>query len=209
MNSKNYTIIALLALIIGVVVYQVYSPKSLPENALVYPEAREIKPFTFTDHHNQLFTNENLMGKWTFAFLGYMSCPDVCPTTLQAMNFIYDDLIKIKANTQIVFVSADPNRDTVENLALYIGYFNKNFIALRAEHDVLFPFTRNLGLMYAINDGESKSFYLVDHSASMVLINPEGKIAAIFKPKQVAGELAVIDGELLVKDFASVVALSE
>ena len=67
-----------------------------------------------------------------------------------------------------------------EKLAQYIAYFNSDiYSALRAGHEVLFPFARNMGLMYAIS-GEGDD-YLVDHSASLVLINPEGKIAAIFQ----------------------------
>lgn len=207
MNPKYFPLAALMALIFGIIVYQM-SPIELPENALYYQEARDIKPFAFTDNNGDIFNNDDLTGKWSFVFLGYMSCPDVCPTTLQALNFIYEDLQEVSADTQILFVSADPHRDTVTNLANYIGYFNADFIALRAEHDVLFPFTRNLGLMYAVNDSDIETSYLVDHSASMVLINPEGKIAALFKPKQAVGELSVIDGEILVSDFAKVVALS-
>lgn len=210
MSSKYFPSIALIALVLGVVGYQVFPNNTLPQpdNALYYQEARDVKPFIFIDNHAQTFTQENLQGKWSFVFLGYMSCPDVCPTTLQALNFIYADLKKVNAETQIVFVSADPNRDTIDNLSNYIGYFNREFIALRAEHDVLFPFTRNMGLMYAVNDSKAEQSYLVDHSASMVLINPAGKIAAIFKPKQEVGELSVIDGPLLVSDFAKIVALS-
>ena len=207
MNPKYFPFAAFIALVFGIVVYQM-SPAELPENALYYQEAREVKPFVFTDNKGQEFTADNLKGKWSFVFLGYMSCPDVCPTTLQALNFIYADLQNVSADTQILFVSADPHRDTITNLANYIGYFNAEFIALRAEHDVLFPFTRNLGLMYAVNDSDTEKSYLVDHSASMVLINPQGKIAAIFKPKQAVGELSVIDGEMLVSDFAKIVALS-
>ena len=210
MQSKYTYLIALIALVTGVFVYQNITKDSLPllENALYYQEAREVKPFVFIDNHGKEFTLDNLQGKWSWVFLGYMSCPDVCPTTLQALNFIYADLKAVSEKAQIIFVSADPNRDTIDNLANYIGYFNKEFIALRAEHDVLFPFTRNLGLMYAINDSMSDKSYLVDHSASMVLINPKGKIAAIFRPKQEVGKLSVIDGEALVSDFSKIVALS-
>lgn len=206
MYKALYVVVAIAALVLGTFVFKSLNTLPLPENALYYETSREVKPFTFIDHKAQLFTNQNLEGKWSWVFLGYMSCPDVCPTTLQELNYIYDDLIAVNRDTQILFISADPHRDTVANLANYIAYFNDEFFALRAEHDVLFPFTRNLGLMYAINEGESLS-YFVDHSASMILINPEGEISAIFKPKQVVGEVAAIDGPLMIKDFAKIVAL--
>ena len=140
-----------------------------------------------------------------FSVFGYTSCPDVCPTTLQNLGFIYEDLQGIAKNSQILLVSVDPKRDSLDKLSQYIAYFNTEFIALRAEHDVLFPFARNLGLMYAIN-GEGDD-YLVDHSASLVLINPDGNIAAIFKPEQAVGKVPSINNDKLLSDYQKIVAL--
>lgn len=140
---------------------------------------------------------------------GYTSCPDVCPTTLQELNFVYPELKEIAANTQVLLVSVDPLRDTTEKLAQYIRYFNAEFFALTAGHDVLYPFARNMGLMYAIVDDTDQTSYLVDHSASMVLINPQGKIAAIFKPKHELGQLPTISGDDLVADFEKIVQLAD
>lgn len=204
-----------------------YQQVSLPQPqfSLYYQQARVIKSFQLSDHHGKAFTNKNLQGKWSFVFIGYTSCPDVCPTTLQNLNFVYDDLKKIAANSQILFLSVDPKRDSVAKLNKYIGYFNKEFIALRGEHDQLIPFTRNLGLMYSLVDDENASSvnkenhdetkyekkyeqnYLVNHSASIALINPQGKVAAIFKPEIAVGKVPSIEGEKLLSDFAKIVAL--
>ena len=138
-------------------------------------------------------------------FFGYTSCPDVCPTTLQNLGFIYDDLKAAANNSQVLLVSVDPQRDNQGKLSQYIAYFNPEFIALRAGHGVLFPFARNMGLMYAIN-GEGDD-YLVDHSASLVLINPDGLITAIFKPEQEVGKVPSIDSDKLVSDYQKIVEL--
>ncbi|TWX58580.1 SCO family protein [Colwellia hornerae] len=213
MNKLLYVIVALVAGAIGFFVFQKSTVLPQPEHALYYQQVREVKPFQLTDHHNQVFTKEQLANKWSWVFLGYTSCPDVCPTTLQELNFVYDDLKAISKDTQILLVSVDPSRDTPEKLAQYIAYFNEEFIALTADHGVLFPFARNLGMMYAINEPEGdeadNNGYLVDHSASLVLINPQGDIAAIFKPRQALGVLPTIDGEKLVSDFAKIVKLAE
>ena len=50
--------------------------------------------------------------------------------------------------------------------------------------------------------------YTVDHSASIVLINPNGNISAIFQPHQVLGKLPIVEGEKLVSDFSKIVALN-
>jgi len=220
MNKHIYSIIALISICAGAAGFYLINQTKrlpLPEYALHYQQARPISAFTLTDELGQPFNSEQLRDKWSLVFFGYTSCPDVCPTTLQNLNFIYEDLVTIASNSQVLLVSVDPKRDSREKLKQYIGYFNPNFKALRAEHDVLFPFSRNLGLMYAITSKEaSKSDvdlpagdenYWVDHSASLVLINPAGKIAAIFRPEQVVGEVPSIDNEKLLSDYQRIVAL--
>lgn len=216
MNKIIYGIIVLLSISAGAVgFYLMTQTKQLPkpEFSLHYQEARPISAFSLTDELGQDFDNTQLLDKWSLVFFGYTSCPDVCPITLQNLNFIFDKLTAIAINSQVLLVSVDPKRDTTQKLKQYIGYFNPNFKALRAEHDVLFPFSRSLGLMYAIttkettNNGVEDESYWVDHSASLVLINPEGKIAAIFKPEQAIGEVPSIDNDKLLSDYQKIVAL--
>ncbi len=204
---KNYFIViaGLVAAIVGGIVFLQVSKLPLPEQALYYQQPRVIKPFELAQNNGQSFKNKQLIGHWSLVFLGYTSCPDVCPTTLQNLNFIYDDLKVIANNSQVLLVTVDPKRDSLNKLNQYINYFNAEFIALRAEHDVLFPFARNLGLMYAIS-GEGDD-YLVDHSASLVLINPNGDIVAIFKPEQALGKVPSIDSDKLLSDYQKIVAL--
>jgi len=214
MNKIIYGFIVFISISAGAVGFHfIKQAKQLPvpESALYYQQARSISAFTLTDELGQDFSNTQLQDKWSLVFLGYTSCPDVCPTTLQNLNFIYDDLTAIASNSQVLLVSADPKRDSQAKLAQYIAYFNSDFKALRAEHDVLFPFSRNLGLMYAITskEGDEDESYWVDHSASLVLINPKGKIAAIFKPEQEVGELPSINNDKLVSDYRKIVALYE
>jgi protein SCO1/2 len=216
MNKFIYGIIALISISSGAVgFYLIAQTKQLlpPKYALYYKQARSISAFTLTDELGQPFNNTLLLDKWSLVFFGYTSCPDVCPTTLQNLNFIYEDLTTIASNSQVLLVSVDPKRDTTEKLEQYIGYFNPNFKALRADHDVLFPFSRNLGLMYAITSKdeievpEGDESYWVDHSASLVLINPAGKISAIFRPEQAVGEVPTIDNDKLLSDYQKIVAL--
>ena len=204
---KKYFIyvVGFVAAVVGAVFFQQFSQLPQPENALYYQQPREINRFELTDHHGQAFTKEQLKDKWSLVFFGYTSCPDVCPTTLQNLGFIYDDLKVIASNSQVLLVSVDPQRDTQDKLSQYIAYFNPEFIALRAGHEVLFPFARNMGLMYAISDDSDN--YLVDHSASLVLINPDGQIAAIFKPEQAVGKVPSIDSDKLLSDYQKIVAL--
>ena len=216
MNKVVTLIVALGALVAGIILFAQLDKKAPVDFALHYQQAREVKPFELTDHLGNSFDNASLKEHWSWVFFGYTSCPDVCPTTLQELNFIYDELKAIANNNQVLLVSVDPKRDSQEKLASYIGYFNPEFKALRGDHGALFPFARNLGLMYAITEpeeamkddhGQSVENYLVDHSASLVLINPAGNVEAIFKPEQALGQVPVIEGDKLVSDFAKIVAL--
>jgi protein SCO1/2 len=208
-NKLLYVIVALVALAAGLLGFYKSFYLAKPDHALYYQQARVITPFQLTDHQGNTFANQQLLGKWSWVFFGYTSCPDVCPITLQELNFIYDELTVI-ADNQVLLVSVDPQRDSQEKLAKYIAYFNREFKALRGDHGALYPFARNMGLMYAITDNESDNSdaeYLVDHSASIVLINPTGKIAAIFKPDQEIGQVPSIDGTKLISDFEKIVRL--
>lgn len=215
MNKYLYGLVALVSITAGSVGFQLIKQSNQlpkPEYALYYQEARKMSAFTLIDQLGKPFDNQQLLNKWSLVFFGYTSCPDICPTTLQNLQFIYPDLTKIANNSQVLLVSVDPKRDTSEKLNQYINYFNPEFKALRAEHDVLFPFSRNLGMMYAITpkeEGDEKNDdgYWVDHSASLVLINPAGEVAAIFKPEQELGELPSIDSEKLLSDYQKIVAL--
>lgn len=211
MKKLLIVIIAVLAAALGAFFYQYHLSSQQPEHALLYPQARALKPFSLNDHNGNTFANDQLQGKWTLMFFGYTSCPDICPVTLQELNYVYDDMQKLTNNNmQIAMVTADPKRDTQVTLNSYIRYFNDDFIALRAGHEVLFPFARNLGLMYAITEDTSDEYYLVNHSGSIVLTNPNGQIHAIFKPvQQSPSSIPSINAEILFSDFEKIYHLSD
>ncbi len=213
MNKLLWSVILIISASAGALAFNIITALPQPKFALYYQQSRTISDFELTDHLGKSFANKQLKGKWSFVFFGYISCPDVCPTSLQNLSFIYEDLKRVSDNSQVLLVSVDPKRDSQVKLAQYINYFNQEFIALRGEHDVLYPFTQNLGLMYAITNlkgGEGKNSsesYQVDHSASIALINPEGNLAAIFKAEQELGEVPSIDNKKLLSDYQKIIAL--
>ena len=200
-----YLLAAAVALFIGQLIYHVKYGETVSENTQVYEPVREIKPFNLLDQNQQTFTKGSLEGKWSLVFLGYLSCPDICPMTMAKLANLLPKLKDASDEpVQILFVSVDPKRDTAERRKEYVDYFNPEILGLGAEHKNLFPFVRNLGLMYSIPSGDEES-YFVDHSASVVLINPESSIAAIFKPKVAVGEVPTINSKVLLADFQTLV----
>ncbi|MBQ4848043.1 SCO family protein [Pseudoalteromonas sp. MMG005] len=164
-----------------------------------YQQPKLIKPFALTDQHGEILTEQDLPGQWTLLFLGYTSCPDICPMTLAKLAQVHQRL-QNSVPLSIWFISVDPQRDTVEKRQAYIDYFNHEFKAMSGPHATLFPFVRDIGLIYAINNSEDSEYY-VDHSASVALINPNGELAAIFKAKYTANEIPLIDVATLISDF--------
>ena len=106
-----------------------WNQPSLPEHADYYPAGRDINPFAFTDQDGQPFVPASLTGHWTFLFVGYTFCPDICPTTLADLRSVYPELKKIAPSSQVVFISADPQRDDVARLKTYTAFFNPEFKA--------------------------------------------------------------------------------
>ena len=152
-------------------------------DATRFPVARQLAPFELTDHNNRVFDQTTLLNRWSFLFFGYTHCPDVCPTTLSVLNSVANRLEDADADIRFVFVSVDPERDTPEQLARYVTYFNGDFIGLTGTTQQIGQFTRNLGVMHMrVAAKENASGYLVDHTASVFLIDPDGRYHAVFSP---------------------------
>jgi len=149
---------------------------------------RSLSDFKLTDHSEAAFTPQSLKGKWSFLFFGYTHCPDVCPNTLTVLKVIASQLEKtmpkIANSTQTIFVSVDPERDTPKHLKQFVQYFNQRFIGVTGPHVELQKLTKQLGILYAIGDidnkDKNKKNYLVDHSAHILLFNPQGHFQALF-----------------------------
>lgn len=169
---------------------------------------RALPTFAFEKEGEVAFTNASLKDKWTLFFVGYTFCPDVCPTTLANLDRVYPTLPNDQdITTQVVFVSVDPNRDKAEQLADYVNYFNPNFIGVTGTHKQLWPFVTQLGLIYSIvEQSDEEDYYLVDHSASIVLINPDGEFHATFKSVKDAQGINQVDMDLMVEDIKKIQA---
>ena len=173
-------------------------------HGLLYEPAKTVKPFKLEDQFGNVVSQEQLKGKWTLLFLGYTSCPDICPMTLSKLTQVQRKLSD-KFPLDVWFVSVDPKRDIAQKRKLYIDYFNSSFLAISGEHKYLFPFVRNLGLVYAIHDDGKNTDYAVDHSASVTLVDPEGAVKAIFKPEFIKGQVPIIDETKIIEDLTAII----
>lgn len=175
-----------------------------------YPQPRDLPDFSLSDQHQQPFAKQQLLQHWTLTFVGYTFCPDICPTTLAELSRIYPQLKSFNSTAplQVLFLSVDPARDTAQRLREYVSFFNPEFIAATGEHSQLFPLVRAMGMMYSMAETKDNPNYLVDHSASVVLINPQGQVVGRFRPQLAAGQLAVTDAQQILADLPLVLSSS-
>jgi len=178
------------------------SPEALRElGALVYETPVSLSPFTFQDQYGQPFTEANIKGTWTLFFFGFTSCPDICPLTLTELSQFFRELESSGSNldTQVVMVSVDPQRDSTEVLAQYMGTFHPDFIGLNGSFEQVSTLARELYIAHSppplpdddhAGHGDMASeVYQIDHSGNILIINPEGLYQGFF-------DTAIQDDEL-------------
>jgi protein SCO1/2 len=176
-----FILAAIVALVLGLTVYRVLSgPDQGDQTALVdagiilLPQSRTVPDLSLTDQDARPLSLSQLKGKWTVLFFGYTFCPDICPTTLAQLRQIKSELPSEAVDKlRIVLVSVDPDRDTPQQLKQYLGYFDKQFIGLRAPVDTLQKLANAVSIPYIPAD-TSKPGYTVDHSGNLALLGPDG-----------------------------------
>jgi protein SCO1/2 len=209
LNSKNSNFrlvilamfVGLLSAVAGISLWKVMQGPPEPSNAalMVLPEPRVIADFALLDGQGAPFSLDNLRGRWSLIFFGYTHCPDVCPSTLYDLKLIHEKLDQLNGDAasghQVLFVSVDPERDTPEQLNQYVSYFHPDFIGVTGPPEQLAPLTMQLGIAYRIEEHEAGSTqYNVDHSVSVLLMDPQGRLHGVFPAPhdadKMAGELA-------------------
>ncbi|KAL5162038.1 Protein SCO1 1, mitochondrial [Glycine soja] len=137
-------------------------------------------PFCLINHHGKHVTEKDFMGKWTLLYFGFTHCPDICPEELQKLAAAVDK-IKEKAGIETVpvFISVDPERDTVEQVGEYVKEFHPKLIGLTGSPDEVKNVARAYRVYY-MKTAEEDSDYLVDHSIVIYLMSPEMEFVKFF-----------------------------
>ena len=153
-------------------------PPDLPvPEGLLWPNPPLVHAFELDATQGSKFNVDSLKGRWTFVFFGFTFCPDICPTTLITMAEVAKRLRQTYPSdaVQVVFVSVDPKRDTLERMASYVRHFDEQFVGARAELERLNGLTSQLGIAHFRGEPDENGHYDVDHSASIVLIDPNAR----------------------------------
>jgi protein SCO1/2 len=161
---------------------------------------KQVNSFELLDKHAASVNETVFDDRWSLVFFGYTHCPDVCPITLQVMKNVIAKLQELnQPEPQIVFVSVDPVRDTSEVLNKYIGYFDEQFVGITGDQTVMHDFTSSLGIVasFTANDDDPEN-YIVDHTASLLLIDPQRRVRAKVTPPH--------EAQTIVDDYLTIIA---
>jgi protein SCO1/2 len=156
------------------------------ESGLLVSPATGLIDFELVSHAQQSFTRENLKGQWHIVAYGYTHCPDICPTILMLLSQLKQKLITEGRydDVNFLFYSIDPMRDSSEQLAQYMAYFDESFVGIRQREGkrLHLGFEQSLAIKALISTDSSDQVQ-VRHGMALYLINPDAKLQAVLTPK--------------------------
>jgi protein SCO1/2 len=136
--------------------------------------------FTLTDHNGSQFRLADQRGKAILLFFGYTSCTEACPVILSRINSVFKQLGPAREKALAVFISVDPQRDTIEVLREYVKYFSAHTVALTGKKEELDAVVMQYGAKYEIEKSDSALGYHVSHTTDIYLIDQRGALRTRF-----------------------------
>lgn len=185
-------IIVFIIIVLTLFINKLTSPRVLSNNELLinglflFEAPKQISDFKFVSARNNEFQKSDLMGKWTMMYFGFTKCPDECPTTMYQMS----KLVKVLReknfpleNKQWVLVSIDPERDTPEQIDKYAKGFDEAFIGVSNTRPMLLNLATQLSVNNIMpNEDKMDHSHLDNHVNNIILLNPNGEFAGVFRP---------------------------
>ena len=187
---RRMPLLALLALLTGCLLLIACQPAPRKLHGVPYDKPKPAPDLPLTDQYGRPFSLSTQKGKVVIVYFGYTSCPDVCPVTLAQLTQVWVGLGQDQARQfQPIFVTVDPERDTEEVIARYLGAFDNavggdqglGFIGLRGAPAELDPVMAAYGVQAEKRPQPGSAVgYTVDHTARIYVIDTEGTLLEWF-----------------------------
>jgi protein SCO1/2 len=149
--------------------------------------------FELVDQDNRVVTERDFAGRLRLVYFGYTFCPDVCPMSLKTMSVALEQLGDDAKEVAFLFVTLDPERDTVAQMKAYVGLFEPGPVGLTGTAEQVAAAARAWRVYYRLHDDGKDEDYLVDHSSFVYLMDREGRYLAHFghaaTPEQLVEEI--------------------
>lgn len=158
--------------------------------------------WSLTDQHGKRRLFSDFTGQWLMLYFGFSHCPDICPEELEKLMKVVQGISKssISVNVQPVFITLDPDRDTVDYMHKYCKDF-ENLIGFTGSMDEISEVAKSYRVYFGIGEKDSDGDYIVDHTICMYLIDPKGQVVDVYERRYDAE--SIVKGSLQhIKDYA-------
>lgn len=193
-NKKNIIFLTILILtstsilIAGNFLYASINKQKIPLHltaSTLYPSPKQLGNFSLVQMNGKevdKFNERKLQGQWHLVFMGYTSCPHICPTEMHNLSQLYKMLpAELQQQTQVIMVTTDPLKDTPEVLDVFVKKYHQDFIGLSGTKEQIAGFAKQFSMPFLPSEETDKNKqYEVNHSASIYLTNPDGDLFAVF-----------------------------
>lgn len=149
-------------------------------HGVVLQSPQRVTDFSLDASTGERVSLSDFRGKPVLIYFGYTFCPDVCPTTLTDLKEMMAALGKKADDIQVIMISVDPERDTPQQLAAYLQYFDPRFIGMTGTKEEIDAAATQFGVFYEAHEGTAATGYLVDHTSTTALVDDEGYLREIF-----------------------------
>jgi len=148
--------------------------------------------FALTNHLGERVSSDDFRGKKMLVYFGYTFCPDICAGELQKIADALDRLGNGSAKLQPIFITLDPERDTVKVLADYVSHFHRNMIGLTGTPEEIQYAAKAYRVLYQRSGSISDTDYLIGHSSNVFLMDENGEYAAHFPYGSTVEEMVAV-----------------
>ena len=139
-------------------------------------------PFELNDHTGKSVTEADYDGQYKLIYFGFTYCPAICPTELQKMSQVYETLSKEEqSKIQQLFITVDPERDTVDVMREYVSLFSPELIGLSGSEQQTNDIKDRYKIYATKVQDENMSDYTMDHSSYIYLMSPDNKLLSVYR----------------------------
>lgn len=150
-----------------------------------------------TDHNGRQRSLGDFKGKVVLLFFGYLSCPDMCPTTVFDMAQVRARMGANNERVQGLFVTVDPKRDKPEILSPYLASFDPTFLGLWGDEAATAAAAAEFKVFFKAQKPGPRGSYTVDHMGGVYVLDPRGRLRLMLRPGATVDAMAADVAQLL------------
>jgi len=138
--------------------------------------------FTLTNHSGEPVSETTFRGDWALVFFGFTNCPDICPTTLAEFGNVMDRLGADASKVKPLFITIDPERDRVADVAKYVSAFHPSIIGLTGSNkQIAYTASSFKAFFERVPQETAPDGYTMGHTSAVYLISPEGNFVRTYQ----------------------------